>query len=1157
MSAWRFILASLRHYQRIHVAVALGVAVATAVLTGALLVGDSMRGSLRDLTLERLGRIDSVLVAGHMFRQALAPELANDAEFKKHFTSAAPAMLLSGTLESSDGKRRATQANVVGTGAGFWSLGDGVRPPQLKDREVLITEPLAAELNAKPGDEVILRIPIVKVTPGDSVLGDKDVDKSSESIRLKIAAVLPTEGLSRFGITPSQQLPRNVFLPLDTLQDVLKQPGKANAILVSTNDTLQSSDDEAQKVLSKSLRPKLDDYGVKIEGLNHPPVTLQFSADSLVLPDEVVQAFQKAFDERSFEPVVTYLANSISAGAGADQRKIPYSIITGMDHVPGGPTKLADDEIVLNRWAADDLKVKVGDPITVTYYEPESTHGKLLEQSAPPLKLRAIVELETADGKPAPAADPKLTPELPGVTDQKSISDWALPFELVEKIRQQDEEYWEEYSTTPKAFVSLSTAKHLWASRWGTISLIRLPADGFFRTDGVIRRDIELSSSDFREPVTNTSYYLEQSISPSAMGMTFLPVKAQGLAASAGTTPFEALFLGFSFFLIAAAVMLVALLFQLGIEQRARELGTLEAVGVGRRRITRLWAREGSVVAVAGATVGVIGGILYAWLMVFGLRTWWLAAISTPFLRLHVSWLSLLIGWVTGVVVSWLTIRWSIRKLVRRPVARLLAGSVGAEQPRTKHGRPWWPVIRVALAILVVLLSVVGFFLKGESQAGSFFGSGAMMLVLLLGEIRYRLRDLGRQRYSRRSLSLVELSALNTARNPGRSTLTIGLVAAASFLIVAVSAFRLNTGVGGTGDFDLVATSDLPIHFDLNTPEGRRELGFGDADNKRMEQWGLYPFRVAAGENASCLNLYQPTQPRVLGVPESLVDRDGFAWAAEGSDADSKHWAMLNKPMSADSDGHAIVPVVMDMSTAIYSLHLKGVGAQFTIRDATDRPVTCEIVGLLDNSVLQGNVLMSEANFLKLFPDVAGYRFFLVDNLKRRNQQTAGANETVDDPQSMAALLEAALAEEGFDARDAREELAQFLAVQNTYLSTFQSLGALGLLLGTIGLAIVQLRSVLERRAELALMRAEGFNRRRLARMVVWENAVLLVGGLLVGCASAAVALIPQWGPQAASVPWLALLLLLGTIAAAGLLAGWLATRSALRAPIVGALRGD
>jgi ABC-type antimicrobial peptide transport system permease subunit len=227
---------------------------------------------------------------------------------------------------------------------------------------------------------------------------------------------------------------------------------------------------------------------------------------------------------------------------------------------------------------------------------------------------------------------------------------------------------------------------------------------------------------------------------------------------------------------------------------------------------------------------------------------------------------------------------------------------------------------------------------------------------------------------------------------------------------------------------------------------------------------------------------------------------------------------------------------------------LGGVGTRFEIRDAADRPVTLEIVGLLKNSVLQGNLLISEVNFLKLFPDVGGYRYFLIEP-----ESTITASDTAATPRA----LESTLSADGFDVVDAKEQLAGFLAVQNTYLSTFQSLGALGLLLGTVGLAVVQLRSVLERRGELALMRATGFRPGRLVQMVVLENGVLLLGGLLIGLVAAAVALLPQWAPQGASIPWAALAGLLGTIAVVGLVAGWLATRSAVEAPIVAALRGE
>jgi ABC-type antimicrobial peptide transport system permease subunit len=190
-----------------------------------------------------------------------------------------------------------------------------------------------------------------------------------------------------------------------------------------------------------------------------------------------------------------------------------------------------------------------------------------------------------------------------------------------------------------------------------------------------------------------------------------------------------------------------------------------------------------------------------------------------------------------------------------------------------------------------------------------------------------------------------------------------------------------------------------------------------------------------------------------------------------------------------------------------------------------------------------------------MFPDTGGYRFFLIEEHQQHEPPAATAGS--DESQSVPAILESTLADDGFDVVVAREQLAAFLAVQNTYLSTFQSLGALGLLLGTVGLAIVQLRSVLERRSELALMRAGGFPRSQLLQMVVWENAFLLLAGLAVGCVAAAVALLPQWGPQGANVPWLVLAALLATIAVVGLVAGWLATRSSLRAPILPALRGD
>lgn len=1170
MSPFQFILQSLRHYRRIHVAVALGVAVATAVLAGALLVGDSVSGSLRDLTLQRLGRVDEVLVAGHLFRAKLAEELAADPEFQKHFAAAEPAILVPGTLQSGSGEslRVATHVSVVGCRPAFWDLGQGGPSEELADGEVALTESLARELDIGVGDTILLRIPVAGAIPADSALGKKDAEETSVGRRLRVAAVLPPEGLARFALQPSQRLPRNLFLPLTTLQDILQKPGRANAILVAGPSIERAPGEEASLALQAALRPQLEDYGMGVERLSSPTDCYQISSDQLVLPDAVVEAARRAFDGVELQPVVTYLANTLVVG----ERKIPYSTITGVDSTAdlgpllgesGEPIRPADDQIVLNRWAADDLGAQAGDTVAVTFYEPESTHGVLREQPPVRFQLAEVAALE-ADGGPTPSADPLLTPELPGVTDQDSISDWDLPFELVETIRPQDEDYWDEYRTTPKAFVSLATAKRLWASRWGTISLLRLPVSAAPNINGVSDR-------------------LMEHLTPADLGMQFLPVKRLGLAASSGTTPFGVLFLSFSFFLIAAAVMLIALLFQLGVEQRAAELGILSAVGLRRRQVVRLLVGEGLCVAAIGATIGVAAGVLYAWLMITGLRTWWVAAIVTPFLQLHVTPRSLAIGWLVGLVVSGLTIRWSIRRLARLPVGRLLAGTTSDDyaRPSGPAGRSKvWPIVRAVLALSIVALCGLGFGLQGEEQAGAFFGSGAAVLALALGEIRRKLRAGRRGRSAAVPFTLGSLSALNTARNPGRSTLTMGLVATASFLIVAVSAFRLDTSDAGTGGFELVATSDRPLHLDLGSPAGRAELGFSWPESDQLAAWRVFSLRVADGEDASCLNLYQPTQPRVLGVPDAMIDRGGFAWADHADVPDGGNpWTLLEADLGGGDDGRSVVPVVLDASTAMYSLHLAGLGARFSIRDGAGWPVTLQVVGLLKNSLLQGNLLVSERNFLKLFPDTAGYRFFLIEDvtgkqaspgprdgpaISAKTEQTHGqAGDATaglshgPGTSQIAQLLEQTLAADGFDAADARAELAGFLAVQNTYLSTFQSLGALGLLLGTIGLAVVQLRSVIERRGELALLRAAGFARQRLVRMVIWENAVLLLGGLAIGCVAAAVALVPFWLPQGAGVPWSTLGSLLVVIAVVGLAAGWLATHAALRTPLLPALRGD
>ncbi len=1132
MSLSKLILAALRYHWRTNLSVACAVMAASAVLTGALLVGDSMRGSLRHLLLDQLGQIDEVLVTDRFFRDKLADEVESQSGFQPFFTRAVPAVLVQGTVENprGGGTLRAGRVTVVGCDRRFWSLGSGGPAESPGKGQIVLNAPLAAQIDARVGDEVLLRIGSVSQIPPDSPLGRKT--ETIRNRRLTVSSIIAAEGLGRFGLHPSQQLPNDAFVAAETLQDALEQPHKVNAIFVSGRSSLVPTV-AAHDALQRCLRPTLADYGIQIE--SHKLGYVQCTSNRMLLEPGVVAAAEKAFSADGPQCVLTYLANTIAA----EGHEIPYSTITAIDFVanpPLGPfttpngqviEPLRNDEIALNTWAAEDLAVQPGAEIEITYFEPESAHGKVREAKAK-FRLKAIVALA------GPAADKDLTPQMPGVTDRLSIGDWDAPFPFDSaRVRKKDEKYWDDYRTTPKAFISLAAGHRLWSSRFGNTTSVRFT------------------------PPAGTTIQAQASqlvLDPTKLGFSFLPLKRLGLEAAAGTTGFDGLFIGFSFFIMVSALLLVALLFRLGIEQRAEEIGVLRTVGLRNRTITAVLAAEGLVVTALGSLLGVVAGVGYAWLMLLGLSTWWLSAISTPFVKLYVTPQSCIVGYFSGLAVSLLTILWTLRRLGHVSVRRLLARQTLEDRWTTRGASRKSRIAALLMIVLAVALCLIAPWLSGESQAGAFVGSGALVLGAGLALIQNRLRS----RAAMKPIGwghwpIARLAMRNGARNPSRSTLTIGLIAAASFLIVALSAFRLDpAGAGrgldsGSGGFNLVAQSDQPLYQDLNTPVGRADLGFSSDADQRLAACTTVSLRVQAGDDASCLNLYQPTQPRVLGVTPDLVRRGGFAWAATAAatrDEGQNPWLLLDKKLPDDADGTPRVPVVVDYNTAEYSLHHGQIGNRLDLQDDLGRTVRLQIVGLLKNSIFQGDLLIGEPAFVAHFPQVSGYRFFLIDTQAEPSAKVRQA-------------LESTLGDYGFDAESSQERLASFFAVQNTYLSTFQSLGGLGLLLGTFGLATVQLRSVLERRGELALMRATGFRRAVLARLVMIENSLLLVLGLGIGVLAALVAVLPHWLVVGASVPWLSLALTLATVLIVGMLAGLMAVRATLRAELLPALREE
>ena len=222
----------------------------------------------------------------------------------------------------------------------------------------------------------------------------------------------------------------------------------------------------------------------------------------------------------------------------------------------------------------------------------------------------------------------------------------------------------------------------------------------------------------------------------------------------------------------------------------------------------------------------------------------------------------------------------------------------------------------------------------------------------------------------------------------------------------------------------------------------------------------------------------------------------------------------------------------------------KKVGDTLDYTDEHGNAFKVRLVGAVANSILQGNLLIDENEFVSRFPYENGYRMFLIDAPAR-------------DVNEISKTLSRALRDVGLELTPTPERLAAFNAVQNTYLSTFQILGGLGLVLGSVGLGVVVMRNVLERRGELALLLAVGFRRRALRWLVLSEHGALLFVGLAIGIIAAVVAVSPALFSPGTEVPYLSLVLTLAAVLISGAVWTWIATALALKGRLLDALRNE
>ncbi len=1102
MTRFNLALNSLKHYKWLNLAILAGVLLTSAILSGALVVGDSVRASLAKNAEARISEANFALVGSdRFFSMNLGESLKSELQ-----TTVAPVLQTVATVADPSGSRRANQVQVVGAAPEFFELARG-EATALGERDIAINEALARRLDAEIGDRIIASVEKPSALSKDAPLSG--ASNEPEKIRGKITHILDAEAFGRYNLNAEQIPVPSLFLPLSKLQEILEKPDQANVLLFG-------GDVSPTEAIDKTW--SLADAGLTFEKI-HDGKTWRLGTDRVFLDPPIVKTLQSAWPEN--EGVLTYLVNKIRSG---EEQFTPYSMVAGTDALFAVPLKR--NEIAITDWLAEDLKLQDGDKLELDFFV--MGLGRKLEEKTVKFTVRGPDLLLSQSN-----IDRTWTPAFPGVADAEDNADWepGMPF-YKEWLRKKDEDFWDDHNATPKAFVSLESGQEMWANRFGNLTALHFPAKSFASEEAfLIALREKLDLADFGILTRDLAQEAENAVSNSY--------------------DFGGLFAGMSFFLIIAALILTALVFVFGIEQRRNQIGLLLALGLTKKATRNVFLMEATILAVLGAALGLIAGTIYTKIALWGLGGAWQDAATGVEFVYSASPVSLLTAFFLTVLLALGVVWLSTRSISKIQPSQLISGAESAESANAQNrGSGIYP-LWIAIGSVVSGIVLLNLTLSGPVMArqGAFFGGG---FLLVLGGIFLGLYLLNRVQRSQATLDSVSaLGRTNAVRRKWRSLSVIALMAAGVFMVTAINSLRLS-GLrdagerdSGTGGFAYLGESTLPIYEDLNTDKGREVFGI-EALEGAPNDFQMVQFRVSDGDDASCLNLNRAQNPRVLGVnPSELASREAFFFTAGSG------WELLNEKIPdfpVVNDGQPgfepIVPGILDQSTAQYALGVK-IGDRLSYPAPGGGRFHIQVAGFIDNSIFQGSVLIAENHFIEFFPDTGGYQFFLMDQTDQESGQRHRENLTRQ------------LSDQGLELIPTWQRLNDFNAVQNTYLSIFSTLGGLGLLLGTVGLGVVVSRNILERRGQMGLLEAIGFTKAKLGQLVVSEHWFLHVFGVVLGILAGIIAVLPTLASRSTDFPVNTLVILNLLILGGGLLFCWLAARWMVRERLIEALRHE
>jgi len=1091
------ILRNLRYYRKSYLAILAGTVISTAVLTGALVVGESVRYSLDQLTDIRLGKTRFAIQPGdRFFRQQLAGELAD------HTGSiVAPVLQLEGIAVNTDKNTQVNLVEILGVEEHFMQLWNFNTHPPTAD-EAILSQNTADKLNLKPGDEFLLKIrKQSKASDNAPFVSEKE---PLVSFWLKVAAIADEQQMGRFSLKNNQSAPFNIFIPLETLARKVDLKGSANLLLIAENQDKNLSTEKLDSLLR--LCWQTEDAGLGFTKLATENIW-EIKSDRIFIDNSSAKAIQRAIPKA--EPVLTYLVNDLST----NRKSTPYSFVAATN-LSGRP--ISEHDIIISDWLASDLAVKIGDSLQLRYFKMGALR-KLTEDSA---RFYVKIILPITD----PAFDRTLMPDFPGMSDAGNCRDWetGAPVNL-DKIRDKDEKYWNDYRGTPKAFISIAAGEKLWDNAFGHATAFR------FATDSSTLEILKNKVMSHLVPAEN--------------GLQIRDVYNEGKSAAANSTDFGGLFLSLSFFIIVAALLLIGLLFSLHAQKRMAETAIMATLGFREKEIIRILFLESLLVVVAGSIFGVIGGILYNKLLLLGLNTLWQDAVRTSMLQMRLLPGTLIIGFVAGSATALLTLLFVLKRNLRKPLSNLVKGDDISSREINHRQQKISLVTAILLFIAAAGLIIYSFFSSQSDLTEIFLSAGGLILTASIALLYFILLRASSKASDFR-YGFFTMILRNVSLKKRRTISAIALLAIGTFSVIITGANRKtfygveNNPQSGTGGFLFWAESTVPVLYDLNSPEGKSKYGLYEESS--LKNVRFFQMLRLDGNDASCLNLNQVSQPAILGInPVYFDQKQSFSFSKLDPGVNSQHpWLTLNTALMP-----GIIPGFADQTVIQWGLR-KNIGDTLLYSDENGKILKVKIMGGLGNSIFQGNILVSAELFRQYFPSVSESRVMLIDGVFAERSKISNRMEYL-------------FQDYGMMVTPASERLAQFNSVENTYLSVFMLLSGLGVIIGTIGLGIVLLRNLTERKSEIALYQAIGFNNSYILKLIVAENLFILLAGIGIGVIAALAGILPSFISPAYQFPGSFIVVLILLILINGLAWIYFPVKSALRKNLVDAMRKE